>query len=563
VDGEKVLAQRGTSLKDWRKETIPGMLRESASTWGGRTAVITEEDEKITFQELYDRACTLAIGLHKKGIKKGDHVATLMGGRPTYIISSYALLMIGAVVVPINFNFQPEEIAFVLDQSDARVLIMEDEINQVNYIERIKPISADLGSQEAENLRLRKLPELKNIISLSTSGKRYPGTIDFNDVFKSGSQEDISLVKRFLAERNNEDVGYILYTSGTTAFPKGAIRTQGSSLGIAYYMTVSPFRLTYRDVLLLFVPFFHIGGCIYNLLGPHICGATVVLMRSFDPGKALELIERYRVTFLSGFDTHFYRLTGHPRFQSTDVSSITKVRLATGPFWYDKVRELGIGREIVAHHYGFTEGTGVVMPAEETDYETRKNSNGRPFPGVELKIVDPQTGKPQPAETPGEICLKGWTLFKGYYKIPQQTMESMDEEGFFHTGDYGWMDSRGYLYYRGRYKQMVKTGGENVSQREVEALLESHPDIQSVQVIGLPDEEWGEAVTAVVQTRSARDLTVEEVKEFCRGRVAGFKIPKKVLNIQEAEWPVTRVGKIDKIKLRSWALGKIGIQGLG
>jgi fatty-acyl-CoA synthase len=140
-------------------------------------------------------------------------------------------------------------------------------------------------------------------------------------------------------------------------------------------------------------------------------------------------------------------------------------------------------------------------------------------------------------------------------------MESMDEEGFFHTGDYGWMDSRGYLYYRGRYKQMVKTGGENVSQREVEALLEGHPDIQSVQVIGLPDEEWGEAVTAVVQTRSGRDLTLEEVKEFCRRRVAGFKIPKKVLNIQEAEWPVTLVGKIDKIRLRCWALGKIRIQG--
>lgn len=561
MDGEKALAQRGTSLKDWRKETIPGMLRESASAWGERPAIITEEDEKITFQELYDRACALAIGLHKKGIKKGDHVATLMGGGPNYIISSYALLLIGAVVVPINFNFQPEELAFVLDQSDAKVLIMEDEINQVNYIERIRRISADLGSQDAENLRLSKLPELKNIISLSTSGKRYPGTIDFYDVFNSGSQEDISLVKRFLAERNSEDVGYILYTSGTTAFPKGAIRTQGSSLGIAYYTTVSPFRLTHRDVLLLFVPFFHIGGCIYNSLGPHICGATVVLMRSFDPGKALELIERHRVTFLSGFDTHFYRLTGHPRFKSTDVSSITKVRLATGPFWYDKVRELGMGREIVAHHYGFTEGTGVITPVEETDYETRKNSNGRPFPGVELKIVDPQTGKPQPAETPGEICLKGWTLFKGYYKMDQQTMESMDEEGFFHTGDYGWMDSRGYLYYRGRYKQMVKTGGENVSQREVEALLEGHPDIQSVQVIGLPDEEWGEAVTAVVQTWSGRDLTLEEVKEFCRRRVAGFKIPKKVLNIQEAEWPVTLVGKIDKIKLRYWALGKIRIQG--
>jgi fatty-acyl-CoA synthase len=373
-------------------------------------------------------------------------------------------------------------------------------------------------------------------------------------------REDFSLLARLSSEVSSEDLAFILYTSGTTAFPKGAMRTQGSCLGMAYYMTTVPFRLTEQDLMLVFSPFFHIGGCIYNTLGSHLSGCPILLMKSFDPGQALELIHKYRVTFLGGFETHFHRLLKHPRFSSTDVSSVTKVRLATGPQWYDIVRQSGLGREIIAHHYGFTEGTGVVMPAEETDYETRRNANGKPFPGVELKITDPQTGQREPVGTPGEICLKGWTLFKGYYKMPKETQDAMDEEGFFHTGDYGWLDEKGYLYYRGRYKQMVKTGGENVSQREVEIFLEGHPDIQAVQVIGLPDPEWGESVTAVIQTRSGQNLSLEQVKQFSKGKLSGFKIPKRVLIIQEQEWPITRVGKVDKIQLRRWAMRKIGIK---
>jgi len=546
-------------MKDWKNETIPSMLAEAVSRWGKRTAIITEEGEKLTFHELYDTVCNLAMGLDSIGVKKGDHVGTLMGGRATYIVTSYALMMIGAVVVPINYNFQPEEMDFVLNQSDSQYLIMEDDITNLNPMEKIKQISPEIDGQDGSDLSLKKLPNLRKIIVSSLWGRKYPGTYDFHEVLQEGSRRGISLGERFLSERKGGDLGFILYTSGTTSFPKGAMRTQGSCLGIAYYITVAPFRLTERDVVLAFSPFFHIGGCVYTLFGPHICGSTIILMKSFDPGRALELIEKYRVTLMGGFETHFHRLLKHPRFPSTDVSSVTKIRLATGPYWYDKVRGNGLGREAIAHHYGFTEGTGVVMPDEETDEDIRRNANGRPFPGVELKIVEPETGKRLPVGTPGEICLKGWTLFQGYYKMPELTRDSIDGEGYFHTGDYGWLDARGYLYYRGRYKQMVKTGGENVSQREVEVFLEGHPDIQAVQVIGLPDEEWGELVTAVVQTQSGQALSLEQVKQYGRGKLAGFKIPKRVLIIQEQEWPVTRVGKVDKIQLRRWAMEKLGI----
>lgn len=547
-------------MRQWSNETIPRMLAESAFRWAERTAIITDDQERYTYRELYDRVCWLAAGLRGLGVEKGDHVATLMGTRPTYIVTSYAVMMAGAVVVPVNFNFQSDEMLFVLEQSDAKYLIMEDQINDVDYMERTNAIFGDMGHLDWSDLSIERLPKLKGVIVHSLWGQIYPGTLELGQVIEQGKKQDRSLAEHLLSKLGPEDDAFILYTSGTTAFPKGAIRTHGSSLGIAYYITVYPGMLTEQDVILASTPFFHIGGCVYNTLGPNICGCTTVLMKVYDPGKALELIEKYRVTHFGGFETHLYRFIKHPRFPSTDISSITKVRLATGPYWYDRLQELGIGREVIYHHYGFTEGTGVVMPPEEKDYEIRRNANGRPFPGVELKIVDPVTESRQPAGTPGEICLKGWTLFRGYYKMPEETKASMDEEGFFHTGDYGWMDHKGYLYYRGRYKQMVKTGGENVSQKEVEIFLEDHPDVQAVQVIGLPDQKWGEAVTAVAQTRSGADLSADEVKKFCKGRLAGFKVPKRVLNIQESEWPVTRVGKIDKIRLRKWAMDKVGIE---
>ena len=399
-------------MKEWAEQTIPGMIAKSASRWGERTAIITDDGERLTYGEFYARICDLAAGFHALGIRAGDHVATLTGTQPLYLVASHALLMLRAVVVPVNFNFQPDEMAFVLRQSDAKFLVMEDEIGGMDCMERMRKILPGTRAQQDFHLRCPALPELKAILVHSPSGRIYPGTLPMDKVRSEGMGRGRSMSDRFLSQVQAEDIAFVLYTSGTTAFPKGALRTHASSLGIAHYITVNAARLTEQDVALVYSPFFHIGGCVYNGLGPHMCGATMVLMKSFDPGRALELIEEHRVTFLSGFETHFHRLTRHPHFDSTDVSSVTKIRLATGPHWYDRLRELGMGREILAHHYGFTEGTGVVMPPEEEDEEIRRNANGRPFPGVELKIVDPETGKQQPTGVAGEICLKGWTLFR-------------------------------------------------------------------------------------------------------------------------------------------------------
>ncbi|MCH8504319.1 MAG: acyl--CoA ligase, partial [Ectothiorhodospiraceae bacterium] len=331
------------------------------------------------------------------------------------------------------------------------------------------------------------------------------------------------------------------------------------SVGIASHLYAQCFAMRPEDVIIGHAPFYHVGGCIYVTLGTALSGACIALLEHFEPGEALRVIREEGVTCMSGFDTHLRALANHPDFARTDCSGVHKMTLACGPEWYDTVREMGFGSTSVSHHYGFTEGTSVVMPRDETDETIRRNSNGQPFPGVSVRIVDPETGQPCAPDEPGEICIKGWTLFQGYYKMPEQTAESFDDDGYFHSGDYGWMDADGYVYYRGRYKQMIKTGGENVSEREVEMFLEGHPDIRAVQVVGVPDERWGEAVTAMVQTVSGETLSVQALKEFCEGRMAGFKIPKHVVPVGGGEWPITPTGKYDKPKLQAMAMERLGL----
>jgi fatty-acyl-CoA synthase len=235
------------------------------------------------------------------------------------------------------------------------------------------------------------------------------------------------------------------------------------------------------------------------------------------------------------------------------------ILLATGPEWYDKCKTLFPEAEIIANHYGFTEGTGVSVMPDEEDYNARKYANGKPWPGIEIKVVDPDTGERVPPNQGGELCLRGWSRMQEYYKNPEETEKAIDSEGFFHSGDYGWLDEQGNVVYRGRYKMMVKTGGENVSQREVEIFLESMPGIKAVQVIGVPDEKWGEAVTAVVEPEAGTEMTPEGVREFCRDKIARFKIPKHVLFINATDWPLLGAGKVDKIKLKEWSVGQLGM----
>lgn len=539
-------------------KTIPDVARDAAEKWPDGIA-LRYRGESITFEQQYQRICRLAKGLQNLGIGEGDHVATLIGSRPEWFYLSYAISLLGAVIVPVNVTFRRQELSHVLSCADVKALVTMDEFRGVNYVNLFSELLPELADAAPGFLSSQHFPHLKTVVTLSPAGNRYDGCFDFNDVMQSGVHVQSPEVEAWFSRLSPSAASYILFTSGSTAFPKPALRSHSSNVAIAGHLSQAAFHLKPGDRQLGMAPFYHVGGCIYTTLGNGLFGATTILMDYFDPGHALQLIREEGITCMGGFDTHYRTMSAHPDFADTDVSGVDRIMLACGPEWYDKVRELGFGRASVTHHYGFTEGTSVVVPPEENDEVVRKNSNGRPFPGCEVKIAHPESGEECAADEPGEICVRGWSLFLGYYKMPQQAAESMDDDGFFHSGDYGWKDSSGNVYYRGRFKQMVKTGGENVSEREVEMFLEQHPDIATVQVVGVPDDRWGEVVTAVIETHADKDLDLEALKAFCKERIAGFKVPKHLVRVTDDEWPITLTGKFDKPELRALAIRKLGL----
>lgn len=539
-------------------KTIPEVARDAAGKWPDQPA-LRYHGETVTFAEQYHRVCCMAQGLANLGIRRGDHVGVLISVRPEWFYLSYAISLLGAVIVPINVTFRGGELDHVLRSADINVLVTLDEFRGVDYLALFDELLPELVDSMPGGLRSARYPDLRTVITLSPAGREHPGCFDFHQVLRSGAGYREARLDEWHAALSPRDPSYILFTSGSTAFPKPALRDHGSNVGIAHYLYGEAFRAGPGDVMLGLSPFYHVGGCIYVTLGSALAGACVVLPDFFEPGEALRLIREEGITCMGGFDTHYRTLAAHPDFARTDVSRVSRIMLACGPEWYDKVRELGFGGASVTHHYGFTEGTSVVVPASEGDDTVRKFSNGRPFPGCEVRVIDPDSGAECAPDQPGELCVRGWTLFLGYYKMPAQTAADLDDEGFFHTGDYGWKDAAGNVYYRGRYKQMVKSGGENVSQREVEMFLEQHPDIVTVQVVGVPDERWGEAVTAVVETRDGVPLDLEALRAFCRDRIAAFKTPRHLVTVAGGDWPITPTGKFDKPALRVLAMTRLGL----
>ncbi len=525
----------------WEDKTMWGMIADVARRQPRKKGVAFK-GQTLTYEELVANICRVAGNLVRQGVKRGDHVGTCLPIGLEFIYVKYALSAIGALLVPINLSFKEREFQFIFNQADVKYLITIDQYRNNPYLETIDRIrKADPGG-----FRIQKIFVLGNG-DLQQASR-------FEELMQEISPwEKENLVQSSMKISPREDA-YLLFTSGSTAFPKGALRSSYSLLGIAYHLMVRCCKIDSSDRILSYLPFYHVGGCVYMLLGAHIAGAELHLQETFDPPAVLRAIEEQKITFISGFDTHFDRILGEMKKGPCEIKSASKVLLATGPDWYDRIREAGFGSDCLVNHYGFTEGTGVAVPPEETDYQVRKYSNGRPFPGVELRICHPETGVALGAGQPGEICLKGWTLFNGYYKMAEETKKAMDEDGFFHTGDYGWLDEKGNLYFRGRYKMMVKTGGENVSQREVEMVIEEYEGVRNVQVTGVPDQIWGEIVVAVIEMQPGSPRDAQKIIAFCKGRLANFKVPKKIIFVDSQQWPVTMTGKIDKFQLKELAI---------
>jgi fatty-acyl-CoA synthase len=493
-----------------------------------------------------DRAAKALIAL---GVERGEHVALWLNNSDDWIFISFALAKIGAVQVPINTRFRARDFEYVLRQSDSVMLITHDRCGPIDYLAMVRevvslPASGDWIADPA-------LPGFRRAVILGAG--EHPGTVSWAAAKSAAAGvSDEALAHRAAAVGPDVPV-LIMYTSGTTGFPKGVVHSHK----IVRNVEERGFRLAVsrNDVILSYLPLFHAFGYSEAALMSMLTGAKQVIMEGFDAEESLDLVAAERVTMLHGFEAHLKALTEAQESRPRDISSLRTGIFAAGMLSATPVARRGAKALAPLKNisgYGMTEiwlGAGIGSLGDDEAH--RCESSGFPGLGYEVRIVDPVSGADRPPGVAGELIVKGYSLMLGYYKKPGETAACFDADGWFHTGDCAqWLDD-GYFRFLGRYKDMLKVGGENVDPMEVEGLLLEHPKVRQVAVVGLPDERLSEVPVAFVQPAPGTTLDADEVVGVCRGKVASFKVPRHVVFVDE--FPMTASGKIRKTDLREEA----------
>ena len=514
--------------------TLPDLLDEMAGRYPDREAVVGSTG-RLTYAAWRGRVRELARGLHRLGVQRGDKVALLMPNRTEWLVIDFAVALLGATLVPISTWSRPRELEYVLNHCDASTLITVDRFLGQNYL----AILGEMGPGSS------RLPHLHRLVALG--GERRFGVTRFEDLAELGrevSDEEIDACQRAVTP---DDIPYILYTSGTTSTPKG-VQLQHRGLIENMWNIGERQHLGAQDRMWMGISLFWGFGCENALLAVMTHGGCVVLQEQFEAREALALIERERCSVYYGTPNMALALWEHPDRARRDLTSLRTGAAIGSAQAMQMVMELG-AREI-CNVYGLTEcyGNCTVTDAHDSS-DVRLHTVGRPLPGMDVRVVDPETRRPlRPGEV-GEIVIRGY-MMPGYYKDPDKNAAAFDTEGFFRSGDFGTFDEDGRLRFRGRMKEMVKTGGINVAPLEVEEVLLGHPAVEQAYVVGLPDARREEILAAVVVTREGGEVTAEGLRAFCRERLAAFKVPHVFRFAKRAELPVTATGKVQKVKLQ-------------
>ena len=525
------------------KRRFGDLYDEAAARWPDREALVYR-DRRYTFAEAaakVDEAARALIGL---GVGPGEHVALWLTNCDEWVFIHFALAKIGAVTVPVNTRFRTRDLAYVLKQSDSAMLVAHDVSGPVDYLAMLRELDrADF-------------PELRGIVLVS-EGEAPEGFADWRAALETGRAVPEEELGARAAAVAPDDVAFIMYTSGTTGFPKGAMHShklvrnneeRGFKLGF-----------TVRDTILNYLPLFHAFGYSEGALMSPLFGARQILTATFDPDECLDLVEAEGVTVMHGFEAHMKGLCEAQEARPRNLSSLRTGLFAAGmksatPVCRRGAETLKPFRAVSG--FGMTEvWLGVTVGSVDDGLERRTETSGYPAPGFELRIADPETGAPCPPGAEGELQVRGFSLMLGYYKKPAETAESYTEDGWFRTGDMGLWREDGYMRFLGRYKDMLKVGGENVDPMEVEGLLLDHPEIRQAAVVGAPDARLAEVAAAYVEREPGSRLDAAAVTAWCRGKVASFKIPAHVFFIDE--FPMTASGKIRKVELRADAQKRI------
>jgi len=544
--------------------TIPAHFARIVKRFSEREALVClPQNRRMTYAELAESIDKLACGLLEIGFGKGDRIGVWSTDNIEWLQIQMATARIGAILVNINPAYRPKELAYAMRRSEVQGLFVIPSFRNSDYIAMLLGLMPELVESACDELKSMELPALRRVVlydpaAPSETGRPHPGFTLWQEVMEAGKSVSLERLDELTDSLDMDDPINIQYTSGTTGFPKAVVLSHHNILNNAWF-AAKALHFTEHDRLCVPVPFYHCFGMVLaNLLCLSVGASIVIPAEHFDPLKVMEAVEKERCTAVHGVPTMFIAQLEHPRFKEFDHSSLRTGIMAGAPCpppLMKRVMEDMHCKEILIG-YGQTEASPLThLTLIDDSIERRTETVGKNLPHQEVKVVDHETGKTVNVGEVGEVCFRGYHVMRGYYGDKQATDRAIDEKGWLHSGDLGTMDADGYLRITGRLKEMIIRGGENIYPKEIEELLFSHPKVAQVAVFGIPDEFYGEEVMAWIQLHAKEAVTEEELRAFCRDRIAHFKVPKKIWFVDE--FPMTVTGKLQKFRMREITIEKM------
>ncbi|MFN8485169.1 MAG: AMP-binding protein [Anaerolineae bacterium] len=550
----------GVSEKPLLGVTIGDAFDQTVEKFPDNEALVSRyQNVRYTYRELQTVVNQLARGLMALGLKKGERIGIWAPNNAEWCITQFATAKIGAILVNINPSYRLHELEYALRQSGCSFLVTSPAFKTANYLEMVNTLAPELAHAQPGHLRAERLPALRAVIRLGE--EHTPGTFTWGDVLAAADRVTPDELNERQRQLEFDDPINIQYTSGTTGYPKGATLSHHNILNNGYFVAET-MMFTEKDRLVIPVPLYHCFGMVMGNLGCITHGATMIYpSEGFEPNAVLEAVQAEKATGLYGVPTMFIAELGSPQFSRYDLSSLRTGIMAGAPCPIEvmkKVKTL-MNMTDVEIAYGMTETSPVSFQTRiDAPLEKQVSTVGQVHPHVEVKIINPASGQVVPIGETGELCTRGYSVMLSYWGNEEGTRQVIDQARWMHTGDLAVMDEDGYVNIVGRIKDMIIRGGENVYPREIEEFLYTHPKIADVQIIGVPDVKYGEEIMAWVKLRDGEAATEQEIREYCRGKIAHYKIPRYVKFVDN--YPMTVTGKIQKFLMRQQSIGELGLE---